>query len=292
MDIDSQVERLRGNIQGGSLIEIRNGSTTEEDVNRDDDPTYAITQHRKFPDPSEPARYGAVKAYEEQVITHKMQNQTSKYYTRTRAALLADEDDEKHTVTLSDIFHTHHTLFVGIVTVSLVCAICCFCCATFVSTSSKYHPWVPIVYQPNRKTLTMRQQLEIEGASSPRKVAAEKLQKQRKKEYIDIHNLGDRPGKNVKTSAQIFDVSEEFIQNHASTREEDYTELDAAKYDTDMYAIDTEKGSKKRDINGRVINNEDESELIKNKEEMKDLRGAISEDEGSYYSSTQNSSSN
>ena len=44
----------------------------DENVDRDDDPTYALTQHRSFPDPSDPVRYGAVQAYEQQVITRRL----------------------------------------------------------------------------------------------------------------------------------------------------------------------------------------------------------------------------
>ena len=88
-----------------------------------------------------------------------------------------------------------------------------------------------------------------------------------RKKIVGIKSA-ERAGRNVKTSAQIFDVTEEFMQNHGGVRESEYNDLDAEKYNNDMYAVDTA-----------------------NKDEMKDIRDTISDDEGSYYSSTQNSSS-
>ncbi len=93
-------------------------------------------------------------------------------------------------VTLSDVFTVHHTIFNFVLTCGLLGIIICFCCSLCISSTSKYHPWVPIIYQPNRKTLTMRQQLEIEGSDSLRKETAAKLAAQRNSEYFDIQKLG------------------------------------------------------------------------------------------------------
>ena len=71
-----------------------------EEVDRSDDPTYAMSQGvRKFPDMSDPVKYGTTKAVQYDVLTPKARKRAGKYSTDSgmRDNYLADQNEERHT---------------------------------------------------------------------------------------------------------------------------------------------------------------------------------------------------
>jgi len=124
----------------------------------------------------------------------------------------------------------------------------------------------------------MRQQLEIEGSDSLRKETAAKLAAQRNSEYFDIQKLGS-------TGAGSYDGDEGSREQHVGAQlASEYSSIDAGKYERHMYAVEIKKAKFPKDKFGRAVG-DDEADLIKNENEMANIKSVISDDDGSYYTS-------